>query len=155
MNTSVMPLQYVVSFASESSEKSFCRYFSQANILRCRELALTYFLEIILDDSFCTEQHFASLTLLHTCSSEKVEITNSNMYDNIQYLEGLKRELELLWLEGIKAPVVAYDLRHPNFVTILNTCERKMQSADSNLSYILAVDYGVFLRSKSQRLLIA
>jgi hypothetical protein len=155
MNISVMPLEYIVRFASQSSENSFCRHFTNSNILLCRELALTYYLELILDDAFYSEQHFASLILHHTQSGEHVEITNSGMYDKEQCLEGLKRELELLWMEGINAPIIAHDRKHPNFVTILNTSDRRMQSTDTNLIYMLAADYSVFLRGKRQRLMIA
>jgi hypothetical protein len=155
MNASVLPLQYFVSFASQSSENSFSRYFSHPNFLLCRERALTYFLEIVLDDSFNHEQDFASLALRHAPSGETVEITNSHIYDTVLWLEGLTRELELLWQEGINALVAAYDVRHPQFVMILNAYVGSIQNNNPYINYILAADYWVFLRGKRQRLMTA
>lgn len=149
-------LYYEVILENPFDNKTFSRLFSFYQPLRCRELALTYFLEMVLSDDFDHKRMFLTMYVRHK-SGERVEIINSQNYQQVEEnLDGLTRELELYKKEKIKAPVAVYNKRQPHQITILHENYKKvhhLQTSDTVIT--LAADYSVFFRGRKEKFLIA
>jgi hypothetical protein len=151
MKVVLLPSLFYEVLIEKTAHQSFSHFFTFSSPLKCRELALTFFLETVLDDDFNPEETHVSVYLRHQ-NGERVEIiTSISMERGEECWQGLERELLLYTRERINAPVVMLDPEQPKHITVLPNGTRGLPMRRSG-SVVLALEHNhhLFFRGRKR-----
>jgi hypothetical protein len=126
--------------------KTLSQFFSFNHPLRCRELALTSFLETLLEDDY-NEDSMHVYVFMHHRSGERIEILSSATFrDPGENWQALDREAQLYQHEGIKVDLVVFDSTKPIARSVIGSKDKLHLSIEGLVKVALHQNHHLFLK---------